>query len=128
MLFDGQVVKQLWIVGHVGRATLEVERLVGECAPTDSDPSTAGWHDPAERTERGGLSGSVGTNQAEDLSRFDLKGQATHGDVVIVRFAKVLDVNHGSAASVGTMLGQNRRLSSAWRGRTGKSAKAYTPA
>src|SRR5579862_3289570 len=69
----------------------ELRRVAFPGAPEDLDVTAVAFEKPLADLDRGGLSGSIGSQEAEALARLHLEVEAVHGDDIPVSFAQGAD-------------------------------------
>ena len=74
MLFDRQIGKQRRIVGHESEPRLGRDWVGRDIEAGDRQPPATGRNDPRHRPHGGRLSGAVGPDDGQQLTRLDAKG------------------------------------------------------
>ena len=94
MLFDGEMLEQLWLVGNEGEERLCLLGRSRHVVAAHAHGAARRHDDPGDAAERGRLSRAVGADEAEHFAGSDVKGHASHCLEVAVTLGEALDVDH----------------------------------
>ena len=104
-LANGEFLVDTRLLQHNADAVAERSASLGGVDPEDGNPSTVATAVSLEDLDRGGLSGTVGTEDGEHLAGLDGKGHAVNGPKVAVGLGEILNLDrrgHGPDATRAT--------------------------
>ena len=100
----GHAVVDAGVVGHEPDVRADALGLSGDIEARDGGVSAGGLEHGTQHAQTSRLPGSIGAQQAKDLTGLDIKGDVIEGQHVAPpqieeRFRQVLDVNHAGAVA-----------------------------
>ena len=101
-LANGEFLVDTRLLQHNADAVAERSASLGGVDPEDGNPSAVATAVSLEDLDRGGLSGTVGTEDGEHLAGLDGKGHAVNGPKVAVGLGEILNLDrrgHGPDAT-----------------------------
>lgn len=69
--------------------------IFGDGNTADFGVAAGGWEEAGDHSHRGGFSGAVGSEEAENFTFFDREGEVIDGELRSEMFADIDDFDHG---------------------------------